>query len=98
MGSDFNVVRFPSERLGSNSFTAAMREFSNFISKQGLLDIPLQAGPFSWSNSREVASKAKLDKFLFSADWEDKFSTVSQRRMSRLCSDHFPIVLKSGSF
>ena len=98
MGGDFNVVRFPSERLGSNSFTTAMREFSNFISEQGLIDLPLQGGSFTWSNSREVASKARLDRFLFSANWEDKFPTVSPRRMSRLCSDHFPIVLEGGSF
>ena len=98
MGGDFNVVRFPFERLGSNSFTTAMREFSNFISEQGLIDLPLQGGSFTWSNSREVASKARLDKFLFSANWEDKFPTFSQRRMSRLCSDHFPIVLEGGSF
>ena len=31
MGGDFNVVRFPFERLGSNSFTATIQEFSNFI-------------------------------------------------------------------
>ena len=98
MGSDFNVVRFPSERLGSNSFTAAIWEFSNFISEQGFIDLPLQGGTFTWSNDREVASKARLDRFLFSADWEDKFPTVSQRRMSRLCSDHFPIVLEGSSF
>ena len=58
----------------------------------------MQGGTFTWSNSREAASKARLDRFLFSADWEDKFLTVSQRRMSRLCSDHFPIVLEGGSF
>ncbi|XP_023891331.1 uncharacterized protein LOC112003378 [Quercus suber] len=90
--------RFPSECLGSTSFTAAMWEFSNFISEQGLIDLPLQGGTFTWSNSREVVSKARLDKFLFSADWEDKFPTISQRRMFRLYSDHFPIVLKGGSF
>ena len=98
MGGDFNVVRFPSEQLGSNSFTIAMREFFNFISEQGLIDLPLQGDTFTWSNDREVATKARLDRFLFSADWEDKFPTVSQRRMSRLCSDHFPIVLRGGSF
>ena len=98
MGADFNVVRFLSERLGSTSFIAAMREFSNFISEQGLIDLPFQGGTFTWSNSREVVSKARLDKFLFSVDWEDKFPTVSRRRMSRLCSDHFPIVLEGGSF
>ena len=98
MGGDFNVVGFPSERVGSNFFTTAMQEFSNFISEQGLIDLPLQGGSFTWSNSREVASKARLDRILFSADWEDRFPTVSQRQMSRLCSDHFPTVLEGGSF
>ena len=58
----------------------------------------MQGGTYTWSNDREVVLKASLDKFLFSADWEDKFPIVSQRRMSRLCSDHFPIILKGGSF
>ena len=44
MGGDFIVVRFPSERLWSNSFTTAMWKFSNFISEQGLIDLPLQGG------------------------------------------------------
>ena len=42
--------------------------------------------------------KARLDRFLFSADWEDEFPIVCQRRMSRLCLNHFPIVLEGGSF
>ena len=71
---------------------------SNFISEQDLIYLPLQGGTFTWSNSQEVASKARLEKFLFSTNWEDKFPTVSQRRMSRLCSDYFPIVLEGGSF
>ena len=98
MSGDFNVVRFPSERSGSTSFTAAMREFSSFISEQGLIDISLQGGFFTWSNSREVVSKARQDRFLFSADWEDKFPFVSQQRLPKLLYDHFPIVLESGSF
>jgi len=40
----------------------------------------------------------RLDKFLFTADWEDKFPNVYQQRMSRLLSDHFLIVLEDGSF
>ena len=84
--------------MRSTSFTTAMWEFSNFISEQGLIDLPLQGGTFTWSNSQEVASKARLDRFLFSVDWEDKFPTVSRRRMSRLCSNHFLVVLEGGSF
>ncbi|XP_050290362.1 uncharacterized protein LOC126728608 [Quercus robur] len=98
VGGDFNVVRFPSKRSGSTSFTAAMREFSNFIYEQELIDIPLQRGSFTWSNTREVASKARLDRFLFSADWEDNFPSVFQQRLPRLLSNHFPIVLEGGAF
>ena len=36
--------------------------------------------------------------FFFSADWEDKFPSISQQRLPRLLSDHFPIVLEGGSF
>ena len=44
MGGDFNVVRFPFEPIGSTAFTAAMREFSDFILEQGLIDLPLGGG------------------------------------------------------
>ena len=49
LGSDFNVIRFPSERLGAGRFTRCMYDFSNFISLHGLMDIPLEGGLFSWS-------------------------------------------------
>ena len=68
VGGDFNVVRFPSERAGSTIFTATMRDFSDFIYEQGLIDIPLEGGIFTWSNSSEVELKARSDRFLFSTD------------------------------
>lgn len=33
VGSDFNVVRFPSERKGGGGFTRAMEDFSDFIER-----------------------------------------------------------------
>ena len=67
-GGVFNVVRFPSERSGSTSFTSAMHRFSTFISELSLIDLPLVGGNFTWSNSREIVSRSRLDKFLMSAD------------------------------
>ena len=67
-GGDFNVVRFPSEYSGSGPFTSVMTDFSDFIFEQGLIDLPLEGGTFTWSNSREVASSSRLDKFLLSSD------------------------------
>ena len=88
------MMRFPSERSGSVYFTIAMHQFSAFISEQSLVDLPLVGGTFTWSNSREVASRSRLDRFLLSTDWEENFLSVCQRHLSRLLSDHFPILLE----
>ena len=47
VGEDFNVVQFPSKRLGSFSFTQAMHQFSNFISEHKLINLPLEGGSFT---------------------------------------------------
>ncbi|RVW90073.1 LINE-1 reverse transcriptase-like [Vitis vinifera] len=41
-------------------------------------------------------SWARLDRFLVSPSWLDKFSGVIQRRLPRPVSDHFPILLEGG--
>jgi exonuclease III len=98
LGGDFNVVRFPSERSGADQFTSAMNDFSEFIFSMGLRDIQLEGGRYTWSNNRENAAMSRIDRFLYSNDWEDRFPTVVQRRLPRLLSDHFPIMLESGQF
>ena len=91
------MERFPSERFGSANFTTAMYWFSAFISEQSLVDPPLVGGNFTWSNSREVASRSILDRFLLSVDWEEKFPSICQCQLSRSLLDHFPILLKGGN-
>jgi len=44
--------------------TQAMHQFSHFISEHGLIDLPLEVGIFTWSNSCEVVSRSRLDRFL----------------------------------
>jgi len=96
IGGDFNVTRFPAERSRDVRLNAAMMEFSNFIFEQDLMDLPLTGGPFTWSNNQEFSSWSRLDRFLVSPDWEVKFPSSLQKRLPRLCSDHFPILLDCG--
>ena len=98
IGGDFNVVRFPSERLGADFFSSAMLDFSYFISEHNLIDFPLEGGTFTWSNFRAVASQYRLDKFLLSSDLEEHFPNIRQKRLHRLLSDHFPVLLEGGNF
>ena len=60
LGGDFNVMQFPSELSGSSPFTSSMIDFLDFISGQDLIDLPLEGGIFTQSNSREVASHSRL--------------------------------------
>ena len=71
-----------------------MYGFSNFISLHGLMDIPMAGGLYTWSNS-SLASR--LDRFLFSPLLANHFTQFSQKRMSRVLSNHFPILLEAGS-
>jgi hypothetical protein len=93
IGGDFNAIRFPSERLGSVRYVASMEAFSQFIFDKGLLDIPMMGGQFSWSNGH---SRSRIDRFLLSSGWEERFPDMVQRRLSRVLSDHFPIMLVCG--
>jgi hypothetical protein len=70
-----------------------MEEFSRFIFDHGLMDIPLMGGQFTWSNG---SSWSRIDRFLLSSGWEERFSNVVQRRLTRVLSDHFPIMLECG--
>ena len=94
VGGDFNIIRFPSEWLGAASFSRALYGFSNFIALHGLMDIPMVGGLYTWSNS---SSAFRLDWFIFSPLLADHFTQFSQSRMSRVLSDHFPILLEGGS-
>jgi hypothetical protein len=48
---------------------------------------------FTWSNN---SSWLRLYRFLVSSDWEAKYPGLFQKRVPRLCSDHFPILLVCG--
>jgi exonuclease III len=60
------------------------------------MDFPFEGGIYTWSNNRETTSMSRIDKFLFSPAWADHFGLVNQRRLLRLLSDHFPILLDYG--
>ena len=93
LGGDFNIICFPSERLGLASHIQAMYGFSDFISLHGLMDIPME-GLYTWSNT---SSTSRLDRSLFSLLLADHFTLFSQKMLSGVLSDHYPILLEGGS-
>ena len=45
---DFNIIRYPSERLGCEAFSPAMFAFSDFIEANYLVNLPLEGASFTW--------------------------------------------------
>ena len=86
-------MRYPTERSGATRITPNMRDFSDFIFSLGLVDLPLEGGRFTWSTAQ---SGSRLDRFLFSPVLETHFSKIVQKRLPRIVSDHFPVLLTCG--
>ncbi|KAK3183275.1 hypothetical protein Dsin_030561 [Dipteronia sinensis] len=65
-GGDFNSVLELSERIGEGNHTGSMMSFESFIYEIKVLDIPLSGMSFTWTNFKEHAVWARLDRFLLS--------------------------------
>lgn len=68
LGGDFNMVRFPYERIGRGRITPSMECFSDFIIVNELSDLPLTGKRFAWSNSQVRIAMSRLDRFLISKE------------------------------
>ncbi|RVW78875.1 LINE-1 retrotransposable element ORF2 protein [Vitis vinifera] len=98
VGGDFNVIRRIFEKMGDSSLTVNMRRFDEFIRESGLLDPPLRNAAFTWSNMQVDPICKRLDRFLFSAEWDSFFSQNIQEALPRWTSDHSPICLETNPF
>ena len=85
---DFNIIRYPSERLSCESFSPAMFAFLDFIENNSLVDLPLEGASFTWFRDSGIPSMSRIDKALVSLDWEEHFENISQRVLSRVISGH----------
>lgn len=79
--------------MRGSHFSHAMSIFSDLIFGLDFIDLLMAGGDFTWSNGR---AWSRLDRFLVSASWEAHFSDWSQKRIPRICSDHYPIMLICG--
>ncbi|KAA0039770.1 LINE-1 retrotransposable element ORF2 protein [Cucumis melo var. makuwa] len=73
-----------------------MRCFNKFIADSNLIDPPLSNAKFTWSNLRVHPVLSRIDRFLYTTNWENLFTAHYSKTLSRVTSDHFPIVLESS--
>ncbi|WMV43213.1 hypothetical protein MTR67_036598 [Solanum verrucosum] len=95
---DFNTVRFPSEKRNCSRFTRAMYDLSDFIEDMSLQDPHLIGSKYTWRKGESHDVAARLDRFLFSEEWNEEFKNIKQTTLHKVTSDHTPILLQSGNW
>uniref|UniRef100_A0A251UDF3 Putative RNA-directed DNA polymerase, eukaryota, Reverse transcriptase zinc-binding domain protein n=1 Tax=Helianthus annuus TaxID=4232 RepID=A0A251UDF3_HELAN len=94
VGGDFNAVRDPSERRNSRFNNRCATNFNNFIQNSGLIEYDLKGRRFTCirGNGKKLS---KIDRFLVSPDFFNRWPDAVVRALSASYSDHGPIVLSS---
>ncbi|XP_019435956.1 PREDICTED: uncharacterized protein LOC109342425 [Lupinus angustifolius] len=68
-----------------------------FIDNAGLISLPTTGAQFTWSNRRigNASTEKRLDKAMINDDWVNDFTHFVCCTMSRVSSDHFPLLFSS---
>ena len=72
-----------------------MRGFDDLIRSLSRIKPPLAGRLFTWSCDWQPPTSAKVDKFLFSLEWEEKYPSTYARTLPYILSDHIPILIDS---
>ncbi|KAK8595382.1 hypothetical protein V6N13_016755 [Hibiscus sabdariffa] len=93
-GGDFNSVLSVEERRYCLGNRRGMVVFLDFVEVARLLDLPASGCKYTWHGSESKASR--LDRFLVSVPWIEKFVDLVQHNLPPSISDHSLVRLSSG--
>ena len=96
---DFNIIREPTERFGTSQRDPgnnSIKEFNDWIDDLEVVEAPWLGRKFIWVRLNGT-SRSKLDRFLLSPEWLDKWPASTQITLPRNFSNHCPILLRSIS-
>ena len=96
---DFNCIRHPSERIGKCERLYgdnSIQEFNEWIDDLEVLEVPSLGRQFTWFRPNGE-SRSRLDKFLISPEWRDRWPESVQFTLPRSFSDHYPILLRANN-
>src|SRR3954469_17176951 len=96
VAGDFNLIRSPDDKSSSHVDIPRMRLFNDCVADLALREITRVGARFTWSNNRVDPVRSVLDRVLVSVDWEVTFPICSLRALTRVGSDHTPLLLSTG--
>ncbi|PKU70999.1 Putative ribonuclease H protein [Dendrobium catenatum] len=100
VGGDFNCCLSQEEKKGGKRFrfSAGAQEMVAFMGDNDLHDIGFEGPRYTWSNNKDGASRiwVRLDRVLMNSEGLAAAPFASVRHLSRVASDHCPLLLHVG--
>jgi hypothetical protein len=97
---DFNIMLSDDEKLGGNLIDPNItNSFRNILYLCDLQDLSCTGDKYTWTNKHPGDSLilARLDRFLATTDWINRFPHFVNHHLLRYNSDHNPIMLNFSS-
>ncbi|XP_059070528.1 uncharacterized protein LOC131860170 [Cryptomeria japonica] len=97
LGGDFNALLRPSDKMGGMGWNSqSQRDFSSFVTRAVLIEIPFKKGDFTWTNRRSgfLNIAERLDHFFIAGDWSESHWTSEAVILPITGSDHYPICVR----
>jgi hypothetical protein len=83
VGGYFNIIRRQEQKNNDNFNTYWPFLFNSITENLDLREINLSGRQFTWASRRTIPTYENLDRFLASLEWEQKFTLVSVRALTR---------------
>nr|XP_040245584.1 leucine-rich repeat extensin-like protein 2 [Aegilops tauschii subsp. strangulata] len=96
VGGDFNLLRFAEDKRNAHVNFARMQMFNDCIADLGLHEIDRICARFTWTNRQASPTQSVLDRVLVSLEWDLCCPLASLRDITRIGSDHVPLLLSSA--
>jgi hypothetical protein len=91
------MIRFVHEKNNDSDYTIWMDMFNNFINDTALINIVRGDSMFTWTNKQNNPIRSVMDRVFVSKEWEQKFPKVKLMTLTRVGSDHCPLLLDDGT-
>lgn len=96
IGGDFNLIREEADKNSGNYNYQLMDAFNNFIGDHQLRELKRSGQKFTWTNKQDRPILVNLDRVFFSMGWEERYPFTISWCLTRVGSDHSPILVDNG--
>lgn len=96
VAGDFNMIVDAADKNNYLINRWMMGRFRWMLNDLELKEASLVGRRYTWSNERRMPTLVKIDRWFFTADWDDSHHDHLLQALSSSFSDHYPIMMSTN--